>query len=67
MYIIKGLDSWMDNPINPSIPEFLDSSIREFGRVHFMYIGVQSKIKSRMANSVDPDATARYLNWSAGM
>ena len=58
----------------------MDSSIYEFGHIHCCKRGFQSKINDKMANSVDPNETARYqpsyldlhclqryLNWSVGM
>ena len=38
----------------------MDSSIFEFGQIHYCKQVCQSKIKNRMANSVDPDKTAHY-------
>ena len=36
------------------------SSISEFRRILLLEIGDSVKLKIRMANSVDPDETARY-------
>ena len=45
---------------NPFIPEFLvDSSILEFGTVHYCIMGFSVNSKT-MANSVDPNETAYY-------
>ena len=37
----------------------MDSSISEFKHIHCCKKGVPSKINNRMANTVDPDETAR--------
>ena len=38
----------------------MNSSIVAFGYVHYCKSVCQSKLKNRMANSVDPDETARH-------
>ena len=38
----------------------MNSSISEFGHIHGCKYGLQSKTKSRKANSVEPDDTAHY-------
>ena len=58
----------------------MESSISEFGQHSLLQIGVSDRINNIMANSVDPDETARhepshldlhclhrYLSWSAGL
>ena len=57
----------------------MDASILESGKNHLLQIGVSSKLKQRMANSVDTDETAhnepshqdllfaKYLFRSAGL
>ena len=66
---------------NLFIPEFLKSSVFEFGQKHCSKEGSQSK-HNKMANNVDPDETAHnepshldrhcsqkymYLLWSTGL
>ena len=61
--------------INPSNPEFLKWTLPlELGHVHRYKWGFQSKIKNRMADSVDLDEQsnldlqfAQYLLWSFGL
>ena len=58
----------------------MNSSVLEFELAHCCEWGFQTKIKNRMANSVDPDETAHYKQshldlhslhrcwfWSAGL
>ena len=53
----------------------MDSSAYEIGHINCCKQGSRSKIKNRMANSVDPDETShpdlrslqRHLCWCAGM
>ena len=58
----------------------MDSSMFEFGHIHCCKYVFQTKIKNRMANSVDPDEMAcykpsyldllclqRYMLWFAGL
>ena len=39
----------------------MDSSISDFGRIYYCKLWFQPKIRNKMANSVDPDETARYV------
>ena len=76
---LKCINTNFTEPFHLRVSE-LDSSISEFGLIHCCKQGFQSKIDSRMANSVDPDEIALYelshldlhclqrrLYWSAGM
>ena len=57
--ITSAMMSETSKRFHPSVSE-VDLSIIEFGHVHWYRLGFQSKIKSKTANSADPDEMAHH-------